>query len=207
LPDEHARAIWFDAFVHTYVERGLQALSAITALPDFRRTMRAAALRLGQVLDQSDRARDVAEPQPTVRRLCAPEHRGRRRVPPRPGRLRHGQGALSRPSAAGGRRLEPAPRRRRAATVRYHGDFDWGGVAIARTLTSHVDWQPWRYDAASYLAALERHGEALPALSGTPQATPWDPRLAEAMQGRGLSVEEEVVIDALIKDLDGGVRR
>ncbi|TVR89010.1 MAG: ATP-binding protein [Trueperaceae bacterium] len=68
LPDEHARAIWFDAYVHTYVERDLQALSAITALPDFRRTMRAAALRLGQVLNQSDLARDVAVPQPTVHR-------------------------------------------------------------------------------------------------------------------------------------------
>ena len=68
LSDEHARAIWFEAYVHTYVERDLQALSAITALPDFRRTMRAAALRLGQVLNQSDLARDVAVAQPTVHR-------------------------------------------------------------------------------------------------------------------------------------------
>lgn len=95
----------------------------------------------------------------------------------------------------------------RGATVRYHGDFDWGGVAIARTLASHVDWLPWRYDADAYLAALERHGEALPALSGAAQATPWDPRLADAMQGQGLSVEEEVVIDALLRDLDGWARR
>jgi len=44
------------------------SLASITALPDFRRTMRAAALRLGQVLNQSDLARDVAVPQPTVHR-------------------------------------------------------------------------------------------------------------------------------------------
>ena len=68
LPDDPARAIWFEAYVNTYVERDLQALSAITALPDFRRTMRAAALRLGQVLNQTDLARDVAVPQPTVHR-------------------------------------------------------------------------------------------------------------------------------------------
>jgi predicted AAA+ superfamily ATPase len=58
LPDEHARAIWFDANVHTYVERDLQALSAITALPDFRRTLRAAALRLAR---SSTRATSHAE--------------------------------------------------------------------------------------------------------------------------------------------------
>lgn len=68
LPDDPSRAIWFDAYVRTYLERDLQALSAITALPDFRRTMRAAALRLGQVLNQTDLARDVAVPQPTVHR-------------------------------------------------------------------------------------------------------------------------------------------
>jgi predicted AAA+ superfamily ATPase len=68
LSDAAARAIWFDAYARTYLERDLQALASITALPDFRRTMRAAALRLGQVLNQSDLARDVAVPQPTVHR-------------------------------------------------------------------------------------------------------------------------------------------
>ena len=95
----------------------------------------------------------------------------------------------------------------RGATVRYHGDFDWGGVAIARTLACHVDWLPWRYDAGAYLAALERRGDALAALSGTPQATPWDARLAEVMRERGGSVEEEMVIDELLEDLDGRVQR
>ncbi|MFU8889786.1 MAG: TIGR02679 family protein [Trueperaceae bacterium] len=92
-------------------------------------------------------------------------------------------------------------------TVRYHGDFDWGGVAIARTLASRVAWQPWRYDADAYLAALRRAGDALPALVGTPLATPWDTRLAEAMLERGVSVEEEVVVDELIGDLEGWARR
>ena len=38
------RAIWFDGYVLTYLERDLQALSSIAALPDFRRLMRAACL-------------------------------------------------------------------------------------------------------------------------------------------------------------------
>jgi predicted AAA+ superfamily ATPase len=62
------RALWFDGYVRTYLERDLQDLAAIAALPDFRRLMRAACLRLGQLVNQSDLARDVALPQPTVHR-------------------------------------------------------------------------------------------------------------------------------------------
>ncbi len=38
------------------------------ALPDFRRLMLAACLRLGQLLNQTEQGRDVALPQPTVHR-------------------------------------------------------------------------------------------------------------------------------------------
>src|SRR5688572_3012828 len=62
------RAIWFDGYVRTYLERDLQELSAISALPDFRRLMRAACLRLGQLVNQTELGRDVALPQPTVHR-------------------------------------------------------------------------------------------------------------------------------------------
>jgi predicted AAA+ superfamily ATPase len=41
------RAIWFDGYVRSYLERDLQDLAAISALPDFRRLMRAACLRVG----------------------------------------------------------------------------------------------------------------------------------------------------------------
>ena len=60
--------IWFDGYVRTYLERDLQALSSISALPDFRRLMRAACLRMGQLVNQTDLGRDVALPQPTVHR-------------------------------------------------------------------------------------------------------------------------------------------
>lgn len=62
------RAIWFDGYVRTYLERDLQDLSSISALPDFRRLMQAACLRLGQLLNQTELGRDVGLPQPTVHR-------------------------------------------------------------------------------------------------------------------------------------------
>ena len=68
LNTAHERAVWFDGYVRTYLERDLQDLSAIAALPDFRRLMRAACLRIGQLVNQTELGRDVALPQPTVRR-------------------------------------------------------------------------------------------------------------------------------------------
>lgn len=62
------RTMWFDGYVRTYLERDLQDLSAVSALPDFRRLMRATALRLGQIVNQTGLGRDVALPQPTVHR-------------------------------------------------------------------------------------------------------------------------------------------
>src|SRR5579885_140549 len=62
------RAVWFEGYVRTYLERDLQQLSSISSLPDMRRLMRAAGLRLGQMLNQTELARDVAMPQPTVHR-------------------------------------------------------------------------------------------------------------------------------------------
>ena len=65
-PEE--RAIWYAGYVQTYLERDLQVLSSIAALPDFRRLMRAACLRLGSPVNQSDLGRDIGLPQPTVHR-------------------------------------------------------------------------------------------------------------------------------------------
>jgi predicted AAA+ superfamily ATPase len=68
LDSADERAVWFDGYVRTYLERDLQALSTIAALPDFRRLMRAACLRLGQLVNQTEMGRDAALPQPTVHR-------------------------------------------------------------------------------------------------------------------------------------------
>jgi uncharacterized protein len=68
MKEASERAVWFEGYVRTYLERDLQQLSSISALPDFRRLMRAAGLRLGQMLNQTELARDVALPQPTAHR-------------------------------------------------------------------------------------------------------------------------------------------
>lgn len=63
-----ARATWFDGYLRTYLERDLLDLASVASLPDFRRLMRATALRLGQMLNQTELGRDVGLPQPTVHR-------------------------------------------------------------------------------------------------------------------------------------------
>ncbi|MFI9559978.1 TIGR02679 family protein [Nonomuraea endophytica] len=78
----------------------------------------------------------------------------------------------------------------------YHGDFDWGGVAIAAAVHERVGFTPWRYDAASYQRAT---GEA--PLAGRAVPTPWDPPLSEAMRRRAVRVEEELVLSDLLSDL------
>jgi uncharacterized protein (TIGR02679 family) len=84
------------------------------------------------------------------------------------------------------------------ARFAYHGDFDWGGVAIAAAVYERVGWTPWRFDAAAYEAA-----PGLAPLNGMPGRTPWDPRLASAMSRRGVRIEEELVLDDLLQDLAG----
>jgi len=66
--DPTDRAIWFDGYIRTYLERDLQDLSSIGNLVDFRRLMGAACLRSGQLVNQTELGRDVQLPQPTVRR-------------------------------------------------------------------------------------------------------------------------------------------
>lgn len=65
---EEERAIWFNGYMQTYLERDLQMLSAIQSLPDFRRLMRAACLRIGSTVNQSELGRDIGLSQPTVHR-------------------------------------------------------------------------------------------------------------------------------------------
>lgn len=82
------------------------------------------------------------------------------------------------------------------ANLRYHGDFDWPGLDIARQLMEHHPISPWRLGTADYLAA-----PAGPTLRGQPTSAPWDPDLVHAMVRRGRMVEEEHVLDDLLVDL------
>ncbi|MHB1430847.1 MAG: TIGR02679 family protein [Streptosporangiaceae bacterium] len=100
------------------------------------------------------------------------------------------------PAAAGSLLLE-------RAVVRYHGDFDWPGIAIARRIIDQGA-QPWRLGRADYWEALEH----LPAdrrlmLTGTAETTPWESGLSQAMMAANVAVHEEAIVDLLLVDLTG----
>jgi predicted AAA+ superfamily ATPase len=62
------RALWFDGYTTTYLERDLRELAAVADLGDFQRLMQAAALRIGNLLNQSELGRDIKLPAMTVHR-------------------------------------------------------------------------------------------------------------------------------------------
>jgi predicted AAA+ superfamily ATPase len=62
------RALWFAAYVQTYLERDLRQLSDVSSLPDYQRVMRLAANRIGRFINQSEIARDAGVKQPTTHR-------------------------------------------------------------------------------------------------------------------------------------------
>ena len=68
LEDRAGRELWYDGYVRTYLERDLQMLASVDNVVDFRRLMRAACLRLGGLLNQTDLARDVGLPRQTASR-------------------------------------------------------------------------------------------------------------------------------------------
>jgi hypothetical protein len=68
LEDPEARRLWFSGYVQTYLERDLQMLRSVAGLPDFRRLMRAACLRMGGLLNQTELSRDTGIVQPQVHR-------------------------------------------------------------------------------------------------------------------------------------------
>ncbi|KDB52892.1 hypothetical protein X805_14960 [Sphaerotilus natans subsp. natans DSM 6575] len=89
------------------------------------------------------------------------------------------------------------------ACLRYHGDFDWAGLRIARQVLQGQGAEPWRFGCADYLAAVQ----TLPPLArdhalGLDVAeAPWDEALAAAMREQGCAVAEEAVVDLLLDDL------
>ena len=100
----------------------------------------------------------------------------------------------------------------RGAHLRYHGDFDWGGIRIAAGVFELADLAgnpaaPWRFDSTAYLDAVTR-GLGTPLPSAKPRDTPWDPGLRHHLEAHAIRVEEEHVIAQLLADLaETGERR
>ncbi len=65
---ESSYSKWWGGYVATYLERDLRQISQIDSLVDFRHLMELLALRTGQLLNQSDLARDAGLSQPTTHR-------------------------------------------------------------------------------------------------------------------------------------------
>ncbi|HET9898206.1 MAG TPA: TIGR02679 family protein [Streptosporangiaceae bacterium] len=86
--------------------------------------------------------------------------------------------------------------------LRYHGDFDWPGIAIANSVMIRHGARAWRMRAADYLSGVRADAEYV-SLTGTPQPTPWDPGLADVMTASGRAVYEETVSAPLLSDLAG----
>jgi uncharacterized protein (TIGR02679 family) len=87
-----------------------------------------------------------------------------------------------------------------SGTLRYHGDFDWPGIAIANSVIKRHNATPWHMSAPDYQEAIREDSDHVK-LSGAPQPTRWDPALADAMITAGRAVYEESVADPLIADL------
>lgn len=68
LATQEAYLRWWEGYVATYLERDLRQMSQVESLVDFRRVMALLALRTGQLLNQSEVARDAGLSQPTVHR-------------------------------------------------------------------------------------------------------------------------------------------
>ena len=81
------------------------------------------------------------------------------------------------------------------AELRYHGDFDWAGVAIANRLIAAAGVTPWRMSAADYERGLA--GATLP-LVGASVEPVWDAELGAAMRHHRVAVHEEAVLPDLL---------
>lgn len=79
--------------------------------------------------------------------------------------------------------------------VRYHGDFDWGGIRIADRLIDPPHLVPWLMEVDDYLAALRPDG---PPLVGTPVEPSWSPELGAAMRAHGRAVHEESTLTRML---------
>lgn len=88
------------------------------------------------------------------------------------------------------------------ADLRYHGDFDGAGLAMAARAAAAgcTVWRMGRSDYLAALAAAARDGVILPVDDGPAPATPWDPALAAEFDRRRAVVHEERVMDALLAE-------
>jgi uncharacterized protein (TIGR02679 family) len=79
--------------------------------------------------------------------------------------------------------------------LRYHGDFDWPGLAIANRVIARYGAQPFLMSAADYESQVRSDA---PELTGSPVEPCWDAELGPAMRARRRSLHEETVLPQLL---------
>ncbi len=84
-------------------------------------------------------------------------------------------------------------------TVRWHADFSWAGLRATAAAARRLRAQPWLMSATDYQAALA--GGSSQPLSGQPEPSPWDLRLAELMRTTGRAAGEERTLEPLLAGL------
>jgi hypothetical protein len=87
--------------------------------------------------------------------------------------------------------------RDRGSELRYHGDFDWPGIAIANRLIARPGVHPWRMAVDDYLAHVRRNG---PPLAGSVVEPTWSSELGAALRQNGVAVHEEAMLEPLLAD-------
>ena len=86
------------------------------------------------------------------------------------------------------------------AMLRYHGDFDWPGIAIGNFVMRQFGATPWRFGASDYATAATGISDGRPAGDGAVVAD-WDAALSAAMATAGWAIDEEAVAAELLRDL------
>ncbi len=88
-----------------------------------------------------------------------------------------------------------------AAELRYHGDFDTPGLAMAARARD-MGCRPFRMSAQDYLSALaaaKADGVVLPEDAAPAPPTPWDAELSDTFALHRLVVHEERVMDQILQ--------
>lgn len=88
--------------------------------------------------------------------------------------------------------------REAGAQLRYHGDFDWPGIAIGNFMISRFAAQPWCFSASDYQPQAGGQRLVGPGVSAS-----WDSALAAVMADADIAVHEEAVVDRLLSTLGG----
>lgn len=84
------------------------------------------------------------------------------------------------------------------AFLRFHTDFDRGGLRIGNLLADRFGARPWRMGRADYEAAAGARGVPL---TSPPEKAMWDAELATCLSARGVAVHEEQLLEGLLADL------